>query len=91
MKIKEIEIDGDRIFISKSNIFGYKIVYPYKIDGKWNWKNILTGGSWWNVIILGVLILLILGAISEYTQAVQVANGCLNKIQISPYYFELIK
>jgi len=85
MKIKEIEIDGERIFLKDSNIFGYKVIHPYKIDGKINWKNVITGGSWWNILILGVIILLICGLVSEYSNAVQIANDCLAKqIQILP-------
>ena len=43
-KIKEIYIDGERIFISKSKLFGYKVVYPLKIDGKINWKHLKSRG-----------------------------------------------
>ena len=76
-KVREIELDGDRVFISKSKLFGYKIVYPFKIDGKINWKNLITGGSWRNLIFIIILILLLIGAINEYSQAIKLANDCL--------------
>jgi len=81
-KIREIELDGDRIFISKSNLFGYKVVKPIKVDGKINWKNLITGGSWKNLIFIIILVLLFLGAINEYSQAVNLANDCLLDNQI---------
>ena len=42
--IKEIEIEGEKIFLKKS-FLGYGVVHPIKIDGKINWKNLLAGGS----------------------------------------------
>lgn len=88
VEVKEIEIDGERVFISKSDIFGYKVVHPYKIDGKINWKNLLIGGSWWNVLIYGFLILMVLVAIHEYSTAVKIANDCLSRqIIINPNLF----
>jgi hypothetical protein len=77
--IKKIEIDGESLFIKKSKIFGWGFVYPIKIDGKLNWKNILIGGSWFNVIKLLVIILLLAGCLNEYSNAINVANECLNK------------
>jgi len=76
-KVREIELDGKRIFISKSNLFGYKVVKPIKVDGKINWKNLITGGSWKNLIIIIIFVLILLGAINEYTQAIKLANDCL--------------
>jgi len=98
-KIREIELDGDRIFISKSNLFGYKVVFPLRKDitipfydkelkkFNWNninWKNLITGGSWKNLIFIIILVLLFLGAINEYTQAIKLANDCLLKDEIVP-------
>ena len=92
-KIKEIEIDGERIFISKSNL-GYKVCYPIKKNinipfynkeekkFNWdniNWKNLITGGSWTNVIMIIIFVSIILGAIKEYVYAVNIANECLIK------------
>lgn len=81
-KVREINIDGDRVFISKSNFFGYKVVHPIKIDGKIVWKNLLSGGSWKNLIFIIILVLIILGAINEYSTAVNIANECLLKEQV---------
>ena len=74
--IKEIEIDSERVFVKKS-FLGWKVVYPLKVDGKWNWKNFLTGGGWINLIITAAFILLLIGAMYEVRNIVNVANECL--------------
>ena len=82
-KVREINIDKDRVFISKSNFFGYRVVHPIKIDGKIVWKNLLSGGNWKNLIFIMIIVLIILGVIKEYSTAVEIANECLaNKFKI---------
>ena len=76
--IKELEIEGERVFVKKSKIFGWGFVKPYKIDGKINWKNLLIGGSWLNLIKVGIFLAILAGCIHEYSTAVKVANECLN-------------
>lgn len=80
MEIKELNIEGERVFVKKSNIFGWGFVKPYKVDGKINWKNILIGGSWvkFGILMLGILIFA--GCISEYSTAVSKANECINTL-----------
>jgi len=79
LKIKEIDLEGERVFIKKSRIFGWGVVHPIKVDGKISWKNLISGGSWFKLISIGVLSLLILLAILEYNSIVEIANECLNK------------
>lgn len=63
-KIKEVNLNGKRIFLRKGLFKGeYKVVYPNKIDGKINWKNLLIGGSYSNLITI-ILIVLMISAIS---------------------------
>lgn len=76
--IKEINIDGERIFLKKNNLLGWSVVNPYKIDGKLNWKNILIGGNWFKFGLIVFLIIILLLAINEYSQAVTIAKECLN-------------
>ena len=78
MEIKKIEIDGKEVFVKKSKIFGWGFVKPYKTEGKTNWKNVLIGGSWFNVIKLVIFVLLLAGAAYEYSTAVRIANECLS-------------
>ena len=74
--IKEIEINNETIYLKKG-FFGWRVIYPYKVNGKINWKNLIAGGNWWNLVIIGVIVLIILGAVYEYSNAVKIANQCL--------------
>jgi len=77
--VKELNIEGERVFIKKSNIFGWGFVKPYKVDGKIIWKNLLIGGSWKKFFVLMIGILIAAGAVYEYSTAVKLANECLNQ------------
>lgn len=74
--IKEVEIEGERVFIKKS-FLGWGVIYPIKVDDKWNWKNFLTGGSWIKLIITIVFICILIGAMLEIKNIVAIANECL--------------
>lgn len=74
--MREITLDNDKIFLKKS-FTGWKVVYPIKENGKLNWKHLITGGSWWNLVGIAFLVGIILVGVSEYSTAVRVANECL--------------
>ena len=74
--IKEVEIEGERVFIKKS-FLGWGVVHPIKVDGKWNWKNFLTGGGWGKLIITIVFICILIGAMFEVRNVIAIANECL--------------
>lgn len=76
--IKEIKIEGETIYLKKSKIFGWNVIYPNKINGKINWKNFIAGGSWIRLVYIILIILIILGCINEYTSTLRIANECLN-------------
>lgn len=76
-KILDTEIEGKRVFLKRTKK-GFRIVYPYKIDDKINWKNVIAGGSWFNLIKVVIIVGLILGCVWEYSKAVNIANQCLN-------------
>lgn len=79
--IHKIEV-GQNIVYLKKGFAGWKVVHPIKNeDGSLNWKNLLIGGSWWNLFGLTAIIILILLAVQEYSTTLQVANECLNKTQ----------
>ena len=83
---KIVEISGEKIYLRKG-FLGWNIVYPNKIDGKINWKNLIAGGNYWKLLIIGIIIFIILGCINEYSNAVSVANECLielSKFKIIP-------
>ena len=79
-----IEINNERIYLRKG-FLGWNIIYPNRIDGKKNWKHIIAGKSWWNLLGVILLVLLILGCIYEYSNALNVANECLKQTQIIKY------
>jgi len=79
MEIKELNIEGEKVFVKKSKIFGWGFVHPLKVNGKTNWKNFLIGGSWIKFGLLALTILIIAGACQEYSTAVRIANECLEK------------
>lgn len=79
--IKEINIEGERIFLKKNNLLGWAVVNPYKVDGKISWKNILIGGNW---VKFGITLLIIgafLFCLYDYSMALKVANECLVNTQ----------
>jgi hypothetical protein len=76
--METIEIAGDTIYLKKSKVFGWGIVYPHRIEGKINWKNLLAGRSWWDLVFIIILVTVISGAIFEYSNVVRLANECLN-------------
>lgn len=50
----------------------YRVVHPIKNDdGSWNWFNIFTGGSWFNVIVVGVVVGIISAVLLEYSSNVK--------------------
>lgn len=75
--IKELSLEGDKVFLKKSKYFGWNVVKPYRIDGKIVWKNLLTGGNWWNLLKVTLIVGLIIGCISEYVTMARVANECM--------------
>jgi len=64
-KIKSVEIEGEKIYLKKSGIMGWGVIYPWqKEDGSINWYNLITGGTpnlIKTIFIVAMLLLLILG------------------------------
>lgn len=83
--IEEITLKGDRVFLKKS-FLGWKVVYPYKVDGKINWKNLISGGHWIKLISVIFLVAIILLAIQEYYSNLKLASACLRAL---PDYIDL--
>lgn len=72
---KKIEVDGETIYLSKttSPIFPkWKVIYPIKNeDGSVNWKHLITGGSWSNILFVILFVLVFLGAAIEYNNSLK--------------------
>lgn len=75
--IEEVIVNDELVYLKKSKIFGWGVVYPIKINGKINWKNLIAGGSWIRLGFIALMILLLIGAIKEYSSALELANNCL--------------
>lgn len=72
----------DGVYLKKDKLFRYRLIYPIKnSDGSWNWFNILTGGSWGNLIATSLVIAAILFSVWAYkhdTDAlIQFAKKCI--------------
>lgn len=75
--MKNIEIEGDKIHLKKKGGV-WRIVYPRKNpDGSINWKNLIAGGNWFNLIKIGVLVIMLSLAVSEYLSIFNTARECL--------------
>ena len=89
-ELKEVIIDGEKIKLSKSPVFGWGVVYPLKNDdGSINWKNLIFGGSYLKTVLMWLIILLILGAALEYSEMYNQVNNLIlsnssNCIRINP-------
>ena len=70
-KTHKVEIEGETIFIKRS-FLGSRIVYPIKINGKINWKNLLIG-SWNNLITIIIYIII---AVFLYIGIKDVSSSC---------------
>jgi hypothetical protein len=82
-KINKIEIDGEKIYIAKSNLFGWGIVHPNKNDdGSINWFNTLTGGSYIKLISSIIIILIISGFLYEYSSNLKYCAEIMSKINM---------
>ena len=67
----------DGTYLDKDR-FGYKIIYPWKNeDGSINWFNLCTGGSWYNLMKVSLIVLLILGMVWSYKHDVSLCLGCV--------------
>jgi hypothetical protein len=84
-EIKEVIVDGSIVYLKRSGK-NYRVVHPIKIDGKINWKNLLVGGSYWNLLIIAVVLSLIFGLINEYISNLKLTNACLRAL---PDYINL--
>lgn len=74
----EIRNNNERIFLKKG-FMGWKVIHPWKIDGKIHIRNLIAGGSWWNLVFVALIVALILGITKEYSLALTSLNECMNQ------------
>ena len=74
--VKYIDVDEDRVALKKTGT-GYRVIQPWKNEDKSiNWFNVLTGGSWANLILVFIFVVIILGAVSEYASNINALLDC---------------
>jgi len=93
--MEEIKI-AEGVYTRKSKWFRYRLIFPNKnSDGTINWFNLLTGGSWGNVIGVAVIVLVMIGLVLAYKHDVAALVECCNKctnllnIQTTPTNFSI--
>ena len=75
----------------KKSFDGYRVVHPIRnTDGSLNWFNILTGGNWWKVAKLILILLLVLGMSWSYLRDTKqcrdlIENPCPHLPDISAF------
>ena len=75
IKAEDLPKDA-KVFLKKEGD-SYRVIHPIKNeDGTLNWFNILTGGSWRNVILVSVIIIILLGLLYEYSSNMQILLDC---------------
>lgn len=78
----------EKVYLKKSKAFGWSVVHPIKNeDGTINWFNLLTGGSWWKLLIVAVIVILILGCVYQYSKDINIMLDCFR----TPGQLELCK
>lgn len=79
--MEDIKIE-ENVIVRKGKL-GYRIVYPYKTNGKLNWFNILAGGSYWNLIKTTFIVMAVLFMVNSYNHDVSMYKNitaeCLTK------------
>ena len=79
--MEKVFIEGDLIYLKKSNIFGWIVVHPYKKDdGSIDWFNLITGGSKANLFMWLFITLIIVGVIIEYTNNINHLVSCFDNL-----------
>ncbi|MCH7851033.1 MAG: hypothetical protein IH845_05310 [Nanoarchaeota archaeon] len=79
IKAKDLP-EGETVYL-KNSYKGWGVVHPIKNeDGTWNWFNFWTGGSWWNVLVTVVIILLLLGVVMEFSNIISYYTECFEGV-----------
>ncbi len=79
MKMKVVKVwINDTLIRLKKDGKTYRVVHPIIEDGKVNWFNLLTGGSWKSLIITIVITLVVIGILNEYASNIQTLLDCFS-------------
>jgi len=79
--MKGVEKIRDGLYVKKS-FDGYRIIYPFtNDDGTKNWFNILTGGNYWKLVKLLLIMLLIAGVTWSYMRDTRTCRELLGNAE----------
>lgn len=84
--VRKVDMDGIPVYLKRDSFGkGYRIVHPFKNDdGSWNYFNLFTGGSWWNLILLIFIVVMLVGSVWAYKRDMQVCTDLVNQITKEP-------
>ncbi len=78
---KDISHD-EEVYLKKSNAFGWGVVHPIKNeDGSINWCNLIAGGSWWKLLVVGIIIAIIIGCVYFYSRDMNMMLDCFKSYE----------
>jgi len=84
MEIHKRELDGKKVFISQRGDDNFRVIKPWRNeDGSFNWFNFLTGGSWTNLIIVAIVVIVTLGVLYEYSTNLKICAEVLGSRNIT--------
>ncbi len=70
--------------VVEDKLFRYRLVFPIRNqDGSLNWFNLLTGGSWGNLIIVFAIVLFMVGLVFAYKHDIALLVECCNNYKES--------
>ena len=90
-KMTEIEKIKDDLYIQRSKLSGWKIVYPIKKDldkpytlDNIHWKNLLTGGGWFKLLVTIFIFAIIIFSVWAYLNDTKIcreliSNSCVQE------------
>jgi len=85
--VKKVEVDNEEVYLKKS-FDGWRVIHPFKNDdGSINWFNISTGGSYWNLIKVLIIVLFIMVLSWSYFRDIKVCTDFSERIQEDPVGF----
>ena len=65
--------------VIEDKLFRYRLIFPIKNDdGSINWFNLFTGGSWGNIMMVTLIVLLCVGLVLAYKHDTAVLIECCN-------------
>ena len=77
IKVEDLP-EQEKIYL-KESFDGWRVVNPNRNeDGTLNWKNIISGGNWWKLFAIAIVVLVILGVLYEYSDNMKTYHECFD-------------